>query len=62
VTFSRAVGGAVLVILLLGYFTWVCIEMAGHTHDGGSTLIAIAVGVVAGALALLPGLLAGRRR
>jgi hypothetical protein len=56
------VGWGVVCSVLLFYFAWICIQMAGHSPHGGIALVlAIVASVVVGLGALFVGVMLGRR-
>jgi hypothetical protein len=57
---GRSIAQVVVALALLGYFAWVCSEMAAHARHGVGALLAIVVGAALGGTALLLGLIPGR--
>jgi hypothetical protein len=57
----RAIGWALVLVILAGYFAWMIIEMGAHAVTHAWPMLAVLVAAVAAALAATLGLIVGRR-
>jgi Zn-dependent protease with chaperone function len=58
---APVLGYAIGAILLVGYFVWMCSEMARHASNGSALPISIFGGVLIGVVAGAAGLISRRR-
>jgi hypothetical protein len=56
----QAIGWAVILLILAGYFLWMILEMGGHAVTGGWPMLGVFVAAIAGAIAATLGLMIGR--
>lgn len=57
----QVIGWAFVLLILVGYFAWMIVEMGGHAVTGGWPMLGVIVAAIAGGVAATLGMLVGRR-